>query len=294
MVLDAASTAAAQYIKCLRKLLDQAVTDTTFILKKCDVLSKLSEIRNGPLRERLKTAAQALHRQLEERYDFDNVMQSVATAYLTDNALQSIACKLDAAIDKDGNVKEDLYDEAVEDSYARITLCAAMRAGNLSNMRMSSVKSAKVIKKNGKSFVVIPVQDHKVKKTRQLKVVCTDAEYNRIILPLVKAAKKRAGTDNVLKERLFVTARGNPVRKSSFIFGKVNRGRAKKSKISANVVRHASVSLIANQKREGISSKEHAMLLLHSENMASNTYRVVRDEDIVNLVEKYRVAMYAI
>lgn len=222
------------------------------------------------------------------------VAESVRSAYLTDAALQRIASQLKVAVKTDGSLDKDVYNEAVKDAAARILAGAAMRAGNLKNVTMGCLRLAKKIQENGKAFCVIPVSKHKVAKSRQLKLVVDSHEYEAIIVPLMAAAAYRCGGTATLKSQLFVTYSGAPIRKSSFIFGYVNRGRSKAQKISANILRHCSVSLFARGRRSGMSAKDHATLLLHSEKQAKRGYEILTDEDAVELVAKYRSSMYSL
>ena len=125
-----------------------------------------------------------------------------------------------------------------------------------------------------------------------LNVVISQAENEGLILPLMSAAKHRFQRDDYHKAPSFVTSEGMTLRKSEFIFGLVKKGRPRDSKLTANVMRHASVSLFARQKRTGMTPKEHANLLLHSEQMALKTYEILTDEDAVALTQKYRQSMY--
>ncbi|KAK3909969.1 DNA transposase [Frankliniella fusca] len=72
ITLDAACTAAAQYVKAIKKLLNTTVTDASLILSRNDVHVMLDKLRTGTLKERIFKAALPGHMHLAEKYDFEH------------------------------------------------------------------------------------------------------------------------------------------------------------------------------------------------------------------------------
>lgn len=179
------------------------------------------------------------------------------------------------ASDVDPRVEDpDKWNEVVSYLATRLLLPGCGRPGNVANMTRLNLLEAKVM--TGLNQYAISVRKHKVGRKYVLKLFVSTCDMDTLYCPYGMLRARFSSNQN---DPLFVTASGNPVRKSSFLYRRYNRSAKKNKKITANVLRHLCVSL-QRRGRLGISDKVIASVLLHSERTASDFYHDVSTEEL--------------
>lgn len=233
---------------------------------------------------KVRARINARHDEMSARIaDPKALLQLLATTYLTNIEEQrKVKLYLQRKAAEQVPTRDDDWNDAVAFVVASLVIPVAARPSNVANI---SAKAALMPAARTSTSVAIKNVEHKNALKGSLHVVVSLKQYEDFVAPLAIIARK-LGSDKV-----FVTATGKPMRKSTTIFKLVNHGRPSSAKITANDVRHACVRLVYSGQAD-VTRDEAANVLLHRAGMASKVYN---DQDVADVIlrdAKFKAALF--